>query len=114
MYMQSRVIKKSVLSICQSYSLLVDLFGQNIKACMLTGLKITSGIILISQPNRGDDQANTDPGHLFIVEQYMDSFINIVMEMNCCKGSVTIISDPTISLVLTTQRTHWGWTLCPL
>ena len=48
MYMQSRVIKKSVLSICQSDSVLVDLFGQNIKACMLTGLKITSGIILIS------------------------------------------------------------------
>ena len=102
MYMQSRVIKKSVFSISQSDSVLVDLFGQNIKACMLTGLKNTLGIILISHNPIVVMIKQTDSGHLFIVEQYMDSFINTVMEMNCCKGSVTIISDPTISLVLTT------------
>ena len=62
-----RLIKKSVLSICRSESLLIDLFGKNIKACMLTG---TLGIFFyIPQPNRGDDQANTDSGHMFIVKQ---------------------------------------------
>ena len=61
------LIKKSVLSICRSESLLIGLFGKNIKACMLTG---TLGIFFyIPQPNRGDDQTNTDSGHMFIVKQ---------------------------------------------
>ena len=63
------LIKKSVLSICQSVSILKDLFGENIKACMLTGLIDTSEMFYIPQPNCSDDHANTDSRHMFIVEQ---------------------------------------------